>query len=349
MPFQIIRNDITKVTADAIVNTANPKPVIGSGTDSAIYAAAGEEKLLAQRGKIGTIHPGQAVYTDAFNLHARYIIHTVGPVWIDGNHGESEILRSCYENSLALADKLGCTSVAFPLISSGVYGFPKDEALSVAYSAIGKFVMTHEMMVTLVVLDRKELHMSENLMGKIQQYIDDHGAQSIREAEYGNDGFAFRRGRMSRSWELEFIQANHNLSAKQHSMTELSEQSLNAAVKSEKSFKERLFELIKERELDDITVYKKANLERKLFSSIKCKKDYRPKKSTAFALGIALELDRPTLSDLLARAGYAIDPTKRSDLIIAYFVDHQMYDMMTINETLFEFGEETLGYKPQEN
>ena len=160
MPFQIIRNDITKVSADAIVNTANPKPVIGSGTDSAIYAAAGEQLLLAERQKIGELRPGEAAYTDAFGLNARYIIHTVGPIWVDGNHGEREILRSCYDNSLNLADKLGCTSIAFPLISSGVYGFPKDEALSIAYAAIGAFVLTHETLVTLVVLDRNSLRLS---------------------------------------------------------------------------------------------------------------------------------------------------------------------------------------------
>ena len=159
MPFQIIRNDITKVKADAVVNTANPKPRIGRGTDRAIYAAAGEDQLLAVRKKIGDIAPGQAVSTDAFALSAKYIIHTVGPSWIDGSHGEKDILRSCYEESLNLAAELKCRSIAFPMIATGVYGFPKDEALNIALSSIGKFLLTHEMKVTIVVFDRKALEL----------------------------------------------------------------------------------------------------------------------------------------------------------------------------------------------
>ena len=158
MPFQIIRNDITKVKADAIVNTANPKPRIGRGTDSAIYEAAGEEQLLIAREKIGEIAPGQAACTDAFNLNARYVIHTVGPKWIDGSHGERDVLHSCYEKSLALADELHCRSIAFPLIASGTYGFPKDEALHIALTEIQKFLLTHEMKVILVVFDRKAMY-----------------------------------------------------------------------------------------------------------------------------------------------------------------------------------------------
>lgn len=189
MPFQIIRNDITKVKADAIVNTANPKPRIGRGTDSAIYAAAGEEQLLAERKKIGEIAPGQAVSTDAFNLDAKYIIHTVGPAWVDGNNGERDILHSCYEKSLASAAELKCKSIAFPLIASGVYGFPKDEALNIALAEIGKFLLTHEMKVILVVFDRKALELSEQLVGGIEQYIDEHSAHLLREAEYALSTF----------------------------------------------------------------------------------------------------------------------------------------------------------------
>lgn len=349
MPFQIIRNDITKVSADAIVNTANPKPVIGSGTDSAIYAAAGETLLLAARQKIGELRPGEAAYTDAFGLNARYIIHTVGPVWVDGNHGEREILRSCYENSLALADKLGCTSVAFPLISSGVYGFPKDEALSIAYAAIGKFVMTHEMMVTMVVLNRSAVRMSESLMGKINQYIDDQTARNVHEMEYREGTITERRRRMSRRRELEYRESLTRAPDKSVSLTDLSEKSLKAALQREKSFKDRLLELKNERGLDDATVYKKANLDRKLFYTINHRANYKPRKSTALALAIALELDLQTMLDLLSRAGYTLDPTNLTDLIVSYFVEHREYNIITINDVLFEFGEDTLGHKPQED
>ena len=185
MPFQIIRSDITKVRADVIVNTANPRPVIGSGTDSAIYLAAGEDALLAERKKIGDIAPGQAAATPAFALSAKHIIHTVGPAWVDGKHHEREILRSCYANSLALATELDAQSIAFPLIATGVYGFPKDEALSIAMAEIGGFLLTHDMKVILVVFDRKAFELSGQLVGQIDEYIDEHGVGLVRQTEYG--------------------------------------------------------------------------------------------------------------------------------------------------------------------
>ena len=169
MPFQIIRNDITKVKADVIVNTANPYPVIGSGTDSAMYRAAGEQRLLAEREKIGNIAPGQVAVTPAFDLTAKYIIHTVGPAWEDGNHGERDVLHSCYEKSLAKAAELKAESIAFPLIATGVYGFPKDDALNIALTEIGKFLLTHDMKVILVVFDRKAFELSGKLVGDINE------------------------------------------------------------------------------------------------------------------------------------------------------------------------------------
>ena len=184
MPFRIIRNDITKVKADVIVNTANPRPVIGGGTDTAIYNAAGKEQLLAQRRAIGEIAPGDAVYTDAFGLDAKYIIHTVGPSWEGGNKGERRILHSCYEKSLALAEKLKARSIAFPMIATGTYGFPKDEALNIALSEIGKFLLVHEMDVTLVVFDRKALELSEEIAGEIEQFIDDSAHRDLVLSEY---------------------------------------------------------------------------------------------------------------------------------------------------------------------
>lgn len=186
MPFQIIRYDITKVKSDVIVNTANPYPIIGSGTDSAVYHAAGEQQLLAERKKIGNIAPGQVAVTPAFNLSAKYIIHTVGPAWEDGNHGERDILHSCYEKSLTKAAELKANSIAFPLIATGVYGFPKDEALNIALAEIGKFLLTHDMKVILVVFDRKSFELSEELIGDIDEFIDDHGVRIAREAEYGS-------------------------------------------------------------------------------------------------------------------------------------------------------------------
>ena len=354
MPFQIIRNDITKVKADAIVNTANPKPRIGRGTDSAIYAAAGEEQLLAARKKIGDIAPGQAVSTDAFALSAKYIIHTVGPSWFDGSHGERDVLRSCYEESLNLAAELKCKSIAFPMIATGVYGFPKDEALNIALSTIGKFLLTHEMKVILVVFDRKALELSEKLVGGIEQYIDEHAADLLRKAEYGGEYTSdIRRRRLA---QLERAEELYDL--KESDADEVADEATSpitglpdVAGKSlddilggaGATFQQRLFQLIDERGLDDVTVYKKANIDRKVFSRIRCKADYKPKKKTAVAFAIALELDLPTTLDLLSRAGMAFSPSDGFDLIVSYFITKKNYDIYEINAALFKYGQPVLG------
>ena len=158
MPFKIVRNDITKVKADVIVNTANPNPICASGTDLAIYEAAGKEKLLAERANIGKIARGDIAVTGAYNLKAKYIIHTVGPVWTDGLHHEFEILEDCYRKSLQKALELKCDSIAFPLISTGVYGFPKDKALQIAVSVFSQFLTENEIEIILVVFDKRSFH-----------------------------------------------------------------------------------------------------------------------------------------------------------------------------------------------
>lgn len=364
MPFQIIRNDITKVKADAIVNTANPKPRIGRGTDSAIYAAAGEKQLLAAREKIGDISPGQAVHTAAFALDAKYILHTVGPAWIDGAHGERDTLHSCYENTLTLADSLGCESIAFPLIATGTYGFPKDEALHIALSEIQRFLLTHEMKVTIVVFDRKALELSESLVGGIEQFIDDHTALELHTRERGGDRFGMSRRR--KAWRTEQSVQYGSISGifealAHEEMIEVDEEPVYAPAPAAAipdlagksldeilgdagdSFQQRLLKLIDESGMDDVTVYKKANIDRKVFSRIRCKPDYKPKKKTALAFAIALELDMPTMTDLLSRAEIALSPSNTFDLIITYFVTNKNYDIFEINAALFKYGQPILG------
>ena len=362
MPFQIIRNDITKVKADAIVNTANPKPRIGRGTDSAIYAAAGEEQLIAAREKIGDIAPGQAVHTSAFALDAKYIIHTVGPVWVDGSHGERDTLRSCYKNSLNHADRLGCESIAFPLIATGTYGFPKDEALHIALSEIQRFLLTHEMKVTIVVFDRKALELSESLVGGIEQFIDDHAALKLHAKERdGNRSELSRRRRTARDEEPVMYSNISGLSAPlareetifadeepalapMAAIPDLSGKSLDEILgDAGDSFQQRLLKLIDKSGMDDVTVYKKANIDRKVFSRIRCKPDYKPKKKTALAFAIALELDMPTMTDLLSRAEIALSPSNTFDLIITYFITNKNYDIFEINAALFKYGQPILG------
>ena len=370
MPFQIIRNDITRVKADAIVNTANPNVAVGSGTDRAIYHAAGQEQLLAERKKIGLMIPGEAAHTPAFNLDAKYIIHTIGPAWIDGDHGERDILHSCYEKSLNLAAELACESVAFPLIATGVYGFPKDEALQIALSEINRFLLLHDMKVILVVFDKKAFELSGKLVGDIEEYIDEHSARKIREGEYGGAYGDERRMRRARYLESTELLANVPLTEEICEETEedesdgayLSEMSIAAAPSAAPSFpdvsgksldevvgstgdtfQQRLFKLIDESGMDDVTVYKKANIDRKVFSRIRCKQDYKPKKKTAVAFAIALELDMPTMLDLLSRAEIAFSPSNKFDLIITYFITNKVYDIFEINAALFKYGQPILG------
>lgn len=346
MPFQIIRNDITKVKADIIVNTANPQPMIGSGTDSAIYNAAGAEELLAERKKIGNIKPGEVAVTPAFGLSAKYIIHTVGPAWEDGKHGECDVLRSCYEKSLSLAAELSAESIAFPLIATGVYGFPKDEALSIALSTISKFLLSHDMKVILVVFDRKAFELSGKLVGDIDEYIDEHRVSQIRDAEYydGYENIEYIRRRAAQRLE-QAEEADYGTDDELPApAADLEEMSLDQILDDAgETFQQRLFQLIDASGMDDVTVYKKANIDRKVFSRIRCKVDYKPKKKTAVAFAIALKLDLPTMEDLLSRAEIAFSPSNKFDLIISYCVKNGIYDIFEINAILFKYGQPILG------
>ena len=351
MPFQIIRNDITKVKADAIVNTANPCPVYASGTDAAIYEAAGADRLLAERKKIGDIRPGDAAVTPAFDLDAQYIIHTVGPSWIDGYHEERETLHSCYARSLQMAADLNCESIAFPLIATGVYGFPKDEALQIALAEINRFLLSHDMLVILVVFDRKAFELSGKLVGDIKEYIDENEVSEIRLAEFGIFS-RYERGRRgdrraAKEEETALCGCNEKSALSQETMSvlpDVSGKSLDEVLgNTGVTFQQRLFQLIDERGLDDVTVYKKANIDRKVFSKIRCKEDYKPKKKTAVAFAIALELDMPTMLDLLSRAEIAFSPSNKFDLIITYFITNKVYDIFEINAALFKYGQSILG------
>ena len=277
--------------------------------------------------------------TPAFNLPAKYIIHTVGPSWEGGDHGEREILHACYRNSLSKAAELGAESIAFPLIATGVYGFPKDEALKIAMAEIQGFVLEHDMKVILVVFDMKAFELSGKLVGEIDQFIDEHGVGAAKEAEYGDfDSEEWRRRRIERrreETEYHFPPAEPEDKKEDVSLDDM-------LLQSGETFQQQLFKYMKDKGLKNATVYKRANMDRKLFSKISKNVDYQPKKKTAMALAIALQLDLPDMEDLISRAGFALSPSNRSDLIVEYFVTQKKYDIMEIDSALFDYGQPTL-------
>ena len=430
MPLHIIRNDISRVSADAIVNTANPQVAVGAGVDQAIYEAAGWPQLLAEREKIGPMQPGQAAATPAFALDAKYIIHTVGPVWRGGDYGEREAVASCYRQSLKLAGELECESIAFPLISTGTYGFPKDEALRIAIDEISAFLFTHDMTVYMVVYDREAFVISSKAFSDIQSYIEERDVKQRRkdkwrrrreEAYYGStirreeypessrreEKYPESSGReeeheqvgmnvvpglepafMSEEEELELAIMSEAAEPEPVGMSEeeldyfeefipteeepplptapkasMSYSSAYIPVEKKKrtgffkkdtlnlgellnrnteTFQQMLFRHIDRKGMKDPEVYKKANIDRKLFSKIRSNADYVPSKKTVLALAVALELNMDETIDLLQRAGLALSPSNRFDLIVGYCISHKIYNIFEINTYLFEYDEPLL-------
>lgn len=434
MPFEIVRNDITNMRVDAIVNTANPRPVIGSGVDAAVHAKAGP-LMLAARKVIGTMNTGEACVTPGFKLPCKHVIHTVGPVWYDGSHGEAYLLRQCYEHSLKLALRHKCKSVAFPLISSGNYGFPKKLALQIAVDTVREFLEDHEMQVYLVVFGRKTLELSDGLVDQVRSFIDDTYAREREKAEYSfsvSRDFNFVREKLEepetfpcvfepaqlpQDWSAEetlqseddhvrdnvmsngeeedestFQSSSENMEVPQEwalTKEDLSRGTRKAEYlqdrversasppksskpgisniplprpkeepvkspfdagelarllkKMDEGFSETLLKLIDKSGEKDSDVYKRANVDRKLFSKIRNNPHYKPSKATAVAFAIALELDLEETRDFIGRAGYALSHSSEFDIIIEYFITHGRYDIYEINLTLFEFDQSLLG------
>ncbi len=341
MPFKIVRNDITKVKADVIVNTANPNPICASGTDLAIYEAAGKEKLLAERAGIGKIARGDIAVTGAYNLKAKYIIHTVGPVWTDGLHHEFKILESCYRKSLQKALELKCESIAFPLISTGVYGFPKDKALQIAVSVFSQFLTENEIEIILVVFDKRSFQLSGQIVGDIDSCIDADYVRKSHRKEYPVRRRNARTRKLSEKENNYPFEEDKSLAEPCMLLADISleDQLANIGV----SFHDKLFELIDEAHLDNKDVWKRANLDRKHFSKIQCDQNYHPKKKTVMALCIALHLDLEQSKDLLARADWAFSPSSKVDLIVQKAIIDKQYDIMQVNVTLFKYTNEILG------
>ena len=329
MPLEIVRNDITKMSVDAIVNAAKESLLGGGGVDGCIHRAAGPE-LLQECRTLGGCRTGEAKITGAYRLPCKYVIHTVGPVWNGGEYGEREQLASCYRTSLALAKEHCCETVAFPLISSGIFGYPKDQALRVAVDTIGEFLLHNDMTVYIVIFSRTAYQISSKLFADIAEYVDDHYVDAHTDSQ---------RTRLHRMSVLESRTLSADAAAAPMAVGGLD--SLLAHLDA--GFSETLLKLIDRSGKKDAEVYKKANVDRKLFSKIRNNPDYKPSKATAIAFAIALELSLPETRDLIARAGYALSPSSKFDVIIEYFIMQRDYDIFKINEALFAFDQSLLG------
>ena len=381
MPLSIIRNDITKMNVDVIVNAANTDLKAGGGVCGAIFNAAGVKKLQKVCDKHAPIKTGEIILTKGYSLPAKYIVHAVGPIYSDGKHDEEVLLKACYNNALNLARKYGCTSIAFPLISSGVYGYPKEEALTVATSTISMWLMKYDMDVSLVVYDKTSFTLSNELLGSVRSFIDQNYIDE-RDFEYNNtqrslwtdslatldiDDAAPRRVadlteklRSENSIDVDSTIATHSPTQSQSPpMFLMRTESIVGAQKGhqpkrkkhlddmvgrlDEPFSETLFRLIDIKGKNDVEVYKRANLDRKLFSKIRSGKGYMPSKKTAVALAIALELSLNETRDLLERAGFALSRSVIFDVIIEYFISIKRYDIFEINNVLFEYDQQLLG------
>ena len=320
------------MTVDAIVNAANSSLLGGGGVDGCIHRSAGPG-LLAECRTLGGCKTGKAKIAGGYNLPAKYVIHTVGPVYQDGKHGEKALLESCYRESLALAKEKTCETVAFPLISSGVYGYPKDQALKVAIDVISDFLLENDMTVYIVIFDKTAYKISEKLFSDIAEYIDDNYVDE--HTDYRRESL---RMNMPNQASIGIFEADLC------ECKALATKDLESALgQIDESFSEMLLRKIDEKGMTDAQVYKKANIDRKLFSKIRSDVHYKPSKPTAIAFAIALELSLDETEDMLKKAGFALSHSNKFDIIIEYFISKGNYNIFEINEALFAFDQSLLG------
>ena len=367
MAFRIVRNDITKVRAEAIVNTANPQPVIGSGTDSSVYDAAGRAELFQARQKIGIIERGQSVWTPSFKLKksgVKYIIHTVGVHYNDGNHGEKEILRSCYSSALKTAAELKCKTVAIPFLATGNYEFPKEVAFQIAVEEISRFLLDNDIDVFLVVYDDESYKISEKLFNDVEDFLSDNfvgnelkicgSSNLIVQAECDKleepvellktedrdiaIGSAFSNHRSS-LFHSKRQSCDSSIAGVEELIAPKDVEAFIDTSRGKLNFQNTLQQLIAERNVDNASIYKKACIDKKFFSKIISNKDYIPKKPTVMALGLALELPLSEYEEFLASAGYAFMPSSRFDLIVKFCVINRIYNVLAVDIILDDHGE----------
>ncbi len=343
MPLLIVRNDITTMAVDAIVNASDKSLSGGGGVDRAIHKAGGP-KLTAACRALGSCRTGEALITEGYDLPAKYVIHTAGPIWRGGTRGEPSLLADCYRNSLELAVEHGCETVAFPLISAGVYRYPKDQALHVASDTIGAFLAQHDLTVYLVIFGRKPDLIDGELIRSVAAYIDDvypgaDGRQERTEAPR-------RRGPLEKLTHLSDACEKFSFvpAAGAAPPAESAVPDWDAILKqTDEGFSQALLRMIDEQGMSDVECYKKANIDRKLFSKIRGNPAYRPSKPTVFAFAVALELSLEETAELLQKAGFALTHSSKFDIILEYFIRYRIYDIFRINEVLFQYDLPLLG------
>lgn len=367
MPFKIIRNDITRMEVDAIVNTANAAPIYGEGTDTAVYQAAGEEVLLEARRNIGVLKEGEVAITSGFQLPAKYIIHAVSPLYLDGESGEEELLRSCYRKSLELAADYACKSIAFPVIGTGSFGYPKEEGMRIAVDEINGFLLKKDMLIYLVVFDTESTRLGRNIYPDLKAYIDSHYVEEKQTEEYGGKCRAPILQGISRKASLKSAgsRSENKFLAKEKPAAECTvfapvekleslneeddfcadfdyeerESSLADRMKHmSDTFQQYLLYLIESKGLTNSQVYRDALISKQLFSKIKLNPQYHPDKATAMRLCVGARLNLDETKDLLARAGYALSPCDKRDIIFSFFIEQGIYDMFDIDIALEEYG-----------
>ena len=346
MPFKIIRDDITKVKADAIVNPANPEPVIGGGVESAIYKAAGKEKLLEARKELGRLNPGKVGVTEAFNLDAKYIVHVSGLYWKGGNSFEARCLEECYEKALKAALDKGCKSIAFPLLATGTYGFPKDIGLDVAVSAFTEFLEEYEMEITLVVFGNDAVNVSGKLVDEVRSFVDDKYVKEALETEYKEDRKIFCYSLSSERLHLLLKEETYDVldnACTKDTFSAKQPGSLEAALKNiyKESFEKHLQQLINKKGLRNSEVYAAANISKQYFSKL-LKGQVKPSKDKMLALAVGLRLNMDEVVDFLRIGGYALSPISQTDTVVEYFIRKQEYNVLKINIVLFDYGLEPL-------